>query len=585
MSGHEKKPDPFLEERQEAQQQNGVLDAVTNMTRLSVPFGPFHHRGIHFGSTNFEGYDLNDMVDIVESANPELLESAAEALVQARDAIRSAAEELQKDIGGVDWKGESNTAFTKWADSLVKTAEGIADYADVVGTQVLAASSGLASVRKSMPPRDSRPDRKTVDDIPAVAQVDGNADYTAALKAEKNRQEAINQMYRLASYYTVSADTMQSAEEPVFPKMPDVGVPGPAIVDGRGPGDGGQYAPKAPGDARVSSGESRFASAERPHTEQPSLLASGAHPDMPPKHPVGTEINSVGTLPPQEVVKPATTPPVTNVSTGQQVGPPPPGPGAVPPASPSRAGRVTRPGGTASPSTPSPEQGRATGATGSGSAARTGPAPLGQGARGATPGPVGGRITGPVGPMSQTGRGVPPGQGGVHGPVPAARGVSGGVPRPVGPVPGRFGGAAPRDLSGTPGTARPGRGGTGGNGDGVVGGRPVTGATPVHSSAKVPRGTVIGGGGVPGASPTGQGTGQRGVIGAPPPLSTRAQAARRPAAGTDGVVGVSGGRGSGAQGAGGHRDAATQRGVVENRSSAANRSRRDDRRRDVSATD
>ncbi|MEZ0161161.1 MULTISPECIES: hypothetical protein [Streptomyces althioticus group] len=584
MSGHEKKPDPFLEERQEAQQQNGVLDAVTDMTRLSVPFGPFHQRGIHFGSTNFEGYDLNDMVDIVESANPELLESAAEALVQARDAIRTAAEELHKDIGGVDWKGESNTAFTKWADSLVKTAEGIADYADVVGTQVLAASSGLASVRKSMPPRDTRTDRKTVDDIPAVAQVDGNADYTAALKAEKDRQEAINQMYRLASYYTVSADTMQSAEEPVFPKMPDVGVPGPAVTDGPGPGDGGLQPPTVLADARASTEELRFASSERPRAEQPPLLASGAHPGMPPEHPVGTEINSVGTLPPQEVVKPATAPPVTNVSAGQQAGPPPLGPGAVPLASPPGVGRATRPGGTPVSSTPPSAQGRAAGATGNGSAARTGPAPLGQGARGATPGPVGSRTTGPVGPMAQTGRGVLPGQAGAHGSGPAARGVSGGVPRPVGPVPGHLGGA-PRDSASAPGAVRSGRGAPGSSGDGVVGGRPATGATPVHSSPRLPRGTVIGGGGVPGAVPTGQVTGQRGVIGAPPPVSTRAQAARRPAAGSDGVVGASGGRVSGAQGAGGRRDAATQRGVVENRSSAANRSRRDERRRDVPATD
>lgn len=584
MSGHEKKPDPFLEERQEARQQNGVLDAVTDMTRLSAPFGPFHHRGLHFGSTNFEGYDLNDMVDIVESASPELLESAAEALVQARDAIRTAAEELQKDIGGVDWKGESRTAFTKWADSLVKTAEGIADYADVVGTQVMAASSGLASVRKSMPPRDNRTARTTVDDIPEAAQVDGNPEYTAALKAEKDRQEAINQMYRLASYYTVSADTMQSAEEPVFPKMPDVGVPAPATTHKPGPRDGGQQPLTTPGDSRVSSGESRFASAERPHAEQPPLLASGAHLDMPPRQPVGTEINSVGTLPPQEVVKLATTSPVTNVSTGQQVGPPPLGPGMVPPASPSGTGRVARPGGKPSSNTPPPAQGRAAGATGSGSAARTGPAPLGQGVRGAAPGPVGGRVTGPVGPMGQMGRGVLPGQAGVQGAGPVARGVVGGVPAPAGPLPGHLGGA-PRNPASAPGTARPGRGGPGSSGDGVVGGRPVTGATPVRNSPRLPRGTVIGGGGVSDVPPTGLGTGQRGVIGAPPSVSTRAQAARRPVADYDGVVGASGARVAGAQGNGGRRDAAAQRGVVENRSSAANRSRRDERRRDVSATD
>ncbi|MFE7985755.1 hypothetical protein ACFUZA_26805 [Streptomyces cellulosae] len=577
MSGHEKKPDPFLEERQEARQQNGVLDAVTDMTRLSVPFGPFQQRGIHFGSTNFEGYDLNDMVDIVESASPELLESAAEALVQARDAIRTAAEELQKDIGGVDWKGESNTAFTKWADSLVKTAEGIADYADVVGTQVMAASSGLASVRKSMPPRDTRTDRKTVDDIPAVSQVDGNADYTAALKAEKDRQEAINQMYRLASYYTVSADTMQSAEEPVFPKMPDVGVPKPVTEYDPAPRDGAKPSTVL-ADARTSPVESRPFVAERPRAEQPPLLAEGRHPDELPKQPVGTEINSVGTLPPQEAVKPATSPPMTSGPPAQHAGPVPLGPGTAPLVAPMKAGRAVRPGVAPIPSTPPAAQGRATGATASGSAPRTGPAPLGQVARGAAPGAAGDRATGSMG------RGALPGQAGTTGHGPATRGVVGGVPKPAGPTPG-YVGSVPRHPSAAAGATRSGLGGHGSSRDGVVGGRRVTGDTPVSSGSALPRGTVIGGSGTPGR-PTGQEAGRRGVIGPPPSASSTASTASRTAAGSGGGVSAPGGSSPGGQRRDGRRNTpGTQGGVVGNRSSAENRSRRDERRNDVSSTD
>lgn len=219
------KPNPHQEEQQDALAQNGALDAVMNMTRI-VPFGP--SRGIHFGSTNFEGYELNKMLDIVESANPELLESAGQALVDARDAIKKAAQELSDNLGGdVDWKGEARNAFTDWRDSLVTTAEGIAAYADTVGTQVMAAGSGLASVRKSMPPRDTRVNPTPVKDFVEVEKVETNDEYMAAAKVEKHRQEAINQMYRLASFYTVSAGMMGKAEEPVFPRMPDVGVPPP----------------------------------------------------------------------------------------------------------------------------------------------------------------------------------------------------------------------------------------------------------------------------------------------------------------------------------------------------------------------
>ncbi|MGC0374444.1 WXG100 family type VII secretion target [Streptomyces sp. SAI-229] len=189
MSGDKKNPDPHQEERQEALAQNGALDAFTSMTRIVNPFGGPSVRGFHFGSTSFEGYDLNDMIDIVESADPGLVDSAGEALIAARDAIKDAAGELSRNLGKIDWQGEAHTAFSDWAGSLVKTAEGIADYADVIGTQVLAAGSGLASVRKSMPPRDSRTDPKAVEDIPEAERVDSNDEYTAAVKAEGHRQE------------------------------------------------------------------------------------------------------------------------------------------------------------------------------------------------------------------------------------------------------------------------------------------------------------------------------------------------------------------------------------------------------------
>ena len=48
-----------------------------------------------FGKTDFEGHQLNDMIDLVENANPEHLTTAGHALFNARDAIRDAAKELE----------------------------------------------------------------------------------------------------------------------------------------------------------------------------------------------------------------------------------------------------------------------------------------------------------------------------------------------------------------------------------------------------------------------------------------------------------------------------------------------------------
>lgn len=582
MSG-DKKPDPYLEERQEAQAQNGALDAFTHMTRFVSPFGPFSPRGFHFGSTSFEGYDLNDMIDIVESANPALLESAAGALVSASEAIREAADELGRDIEGIDWKGESNTAFTKWATSLVKTAEGIADYADIVGTQVMAAGSGLASVRKSMPPRDNRTDPKTVDDIPEAKRVDSNDEYTAAVKAEKHRQEAINQMYRLASYYTVSAGMMQAAEEPVFPKMPDAGVPlPPGYVKPEPPEK--DRAPLTPlNDAHPAYQESRFVGAGSPRAEeQQSFLKEASVPEALPRQPVGTEINSVGTLPPQEAVKPTAVTPPTSGSAGPQGMISPLAPSAVPPAFRGAVGRTTGPSGVPAAKIPPSAQGRVGGAASSGPAARTGSGALGQTPRAAMPGSLGSRESGPLG---QAGRTALPGQAGSHGTAPMGRGVVGGVPKPAGPVPGHVSGV-PRGPMGAMGATPSSRSGPERGSDGVVGGRPVTGAVSGGNSSKLPRGTVIGGEGVSGSRATGQRPGQHGVIGAPPATSSTGQASRRSVGSSGGVVGMPNGRVPGTRNSGRTSgESEVQRGATGGRGPGTSRSRREERRDGAPASD
>ncbi|MFE6286949.1 hypothetical protein [Streptomyces sp. NPDC057877] len=556
------------QEYQEALNQNGTLDAVMTMTRLISPFGS--SRGIHFGSTNFEGYDLNDMIDIVESANPELLESAGTALVDARDAITDAAEELSKNLGKIDWQGEAHKAFSDWGDSLIKTAQGIATYADTIGTQVMAAGSGLASVRKSMPPRDNRTDRKSVDDIPEAKRDDSNEEYTAAVKAEAHRQEAINQMYRLASFYTVSAGAMGAAEEPVFPKMPDVGVPEPP--PGFGPVEPSR--PTAP-----------LSPASEPTTAQQVSAAAGAERQSPaevlsprtgvdgvvatPRQSVGTEIDSVGTLPPQEVVKPTPGVPPSPTGTTPSTGPVPPmAPTAIPPTARGPVGRATKTGGVPPTRIPPAAQGRVNtsppprGPVPPGPMGRTGTGPVPGGPTGRTPtaGPVVGRGVGPTGPMGPTGRGTTPAPAGTRGAAPVQRGIVGGKPQAMGPGIGHVGAArGPVGPMGPTGAPPSGRSSAGRPRDGVVGGRPVTSGTSGGGS-KLPRGTVIGGERTQGSASTTQKPGQRGVIGAPPAPANSGQTSRRTTGRQDGVIGTPNGRTPGTRNSGRAPDRDERRG-------------------------
>lgn len=179
------------------------------------------------GRTSFEGHELNAMIDMVENSNPEHLESAGEALWKARDAIRRAAKELKDHLKGVDWQGESGTAFRAFGTGLVAHAEKLGDFADAAGTQITVAGTGLASVKSAMPPRDGRLIRKMPDDIEFPARIEANPEYEAAVKVEKNRQEAINQVNRLASYYSVSEDVLAGQEPPRFETPLNIDMPKP----------------------------------------------------------------------------------------------------------------------------------------------------------------------------------------------------------------------------------------------------------------------------------------------------------------------------------------------------------------------
>ncbi|AXE89037.1 WXG100 family type VII secretion target [Streptomyces sp. Go-475] len=509
MSEEQEHPVPHQAEREQAAAQLGAIDMVSGATGMAqlLPFGWKVPRV--FGKTNFEGHALNAMIDMVESAKPEDLEAAGTALLNARTAIEDAAEELEGHIGRVDWEGESGEAFRKWGANLVIHARKLAAFADVAGTQVTAAAAGLASVRSAMPPRDTREDPKAVADIPTPKQIESNAEYAAAVKAEKDRQEAINQMNRLASFYAVSEEIMAGQEPPTFEPMPDVGVPKPDPSYGVPRGDGEVQSSGALAGVR----ESVVAGHDTPNRGTEHSRSGDTTPPLrkvddsaiPQDGNVGTRIDSVGTLPPQETTRPLTNAPHTVTGPSGNGGTAPPFPsGTVPPAPSGPAGRTSSFGGANGNRAPISAQGRT----------------------GTSSGTVGGR--GGSGPM---GHATTTGQSGTRGgsAAPIGRGVSGGMPRTVGgPASDRAGGAS------STGTAR---------GNGVVGGRPATGPQGATGS-RVPRGTVVGTEGNTGSrAPAGQ-IGQRGVIGAPnsTPGARPGQTARPAAGNADGVVGTPKGR-------------------------------------------
>ncbi|MFJ1802487.1 hypothetical protein [Streptomyces sp. NPDC088180] len=441
------------------------------------------------GRTSFEGHQLNALIDMVENSNPEHLESAGEALWKARDAIRRAAKELKDHLKGVDWEGESGTAFRAFGTGLVAHAEKLGDFADSAGTQITVAGTGLASVKSAMPPRDRRMIQTDVKDILFPARTETNPQYAAALEVEKNRQEAINQINRLASYYSVSEEVLAGQEPPRFEKQLAIDMPPPSdhgwfppssgTSGERSESLGSNAGPDAAG--RSVSGHSTVVAAT--NQQQSEVLGSAPLPDRG----AATEINSAA--PPQAPTTITATPPLPSptTSTGPTGMPPTTVP---PPFMNTTQGNPSRTAGPPTQRMANPQTG-----LGVGKAQPTGGGPV---AKGPSGGPPVGRPSPMAGGGSSTSR--PP-------------------VGPQSPITGRSTATGGRPVIGQGGTSAVG-GPRGGGRTGIVGGTPQSAPQGrVAASASGQRG-VIGGRGAaaatsrPGFRPA-QPSGANGVVGAP----------------------------------------------------------------------
>ncbi|MFD7290704.1 hypothetical protein [Streptomyces sp. NPDC059863] len=481
MSG-EKQPE-LTPEQQQAQDSaliQGQFTATDAFERVAAMMDGFgigfggSGPGGFFGKTSFEGAQLNAMIDLVENSKPSDLELAGEALVAAKDALNDAAKELRDYVDSVEWKGESGNEFRRFGGELATHASALATFANAAGTQMKVASTGLTSVRNSAPPRDGRAVQKKVEDFPPPERTESNPEYVKAVKVEKDRQEAINQMNRLASFYAVSEESLAGQEPPQFPRMLKANVPEPFQRSGGGSGsDGTARDAGSPGASMPPSFTGRADSGEgQSRTQALGAVTPVSVPDA------SMQIDSVMAPPP-----PTTGPNVTPVPS--PTGTPNPSGGPVPPVGPglvntSRSGTSRAPVPTGTSRTGGPPVGR-----------------LGQ------PGATGDR-------SSSAGRSAP---------TTGRPGVTGG-----GPPAGRSGGGPGQTTAGRPGTpGQPiaGRAGTGGGTgpragrtSGIVGGTPQPRSTSGSSGSRVPRGTVIGSDGTSTGRPPAGRVGQPGVIGA-----------------------------------------------------------------------
>ncbi|MFD7231297.1 hypothetical protein [Streptomyces sp. NPDC059881] len=512
------KPPLTTEEQEQAKDQEQIegqfaaTDMAEQMQDFFDVFG-FGSTGSVLGSTVFDGRKLNEMLDFLESTNPADLEHAGVALEKANIAINEAAKDLNEFVKNTDWEGEGAKEFQRYGKEVVTYAWNVGKMANAVGAQMKVASTGLTSVRNARPPRDNRVIQKDVKDFKLPEQTADNPEYQRALQVEKDRQEAINQMNRLASFYVVSQSTLAAQEAPKLPAAYKAAVPMPTGSEDNATGyesaDGRTEASRTPRPV-TSLGESGVAETA-PRTEAPGK--PGSVPDS-----TSMEIDSVATAPPPTTTGPTTAPPtaVSNPNQGSGLSTPP----LTNFGLPGRAGPAPR---TGDPRTaggqPSKAVGRA-GTTGSSqppmgrSATSTGRSPAAPNATSSGRSPM-------VGRPSATGM---PGGGTTGRP-----GTGGGSSQA--PIVGRPGGTSQPAAGRSTGTSGP----SGSRGNGIIGGTPQR-STSGSTGSRIPRGTIIGGDSPAAGRSSAARPSQAGVVGA----NSASQAARPVGRGTPSVNGVVG---------------------------------------------
>ncbi|MCM2392274.1 WXG100 family type VII secretion target [Streptomyces albipurpureus] len=424
-------------------------------------FSPLRILGSLFGTTDFEAHTHEQLLAMVEAANPKTLETLSAQLTDAAKTITQIGEDLKTYITGVPWEGEAGKAMEAWGEGAWKATLQLGTYSNVGGTWMGHAAQTLREVKQNMPPVDAT----AKGNIEAAHKFRNMPDYKELLgpaqaKVREDHAQAVQQMNKLAQSYSFSTFVIGAAEAPTFPPPPGQFVPDDQRKSRRVYRDGAEQNSRTINtgteNPRRSAQSSYAETAAKPDSTSfvppqnatETVRPSGPPGSQPTGQPVGMEIDSVDTLAPTTTTQSQT-----------------PGSGFVP-TKPEGASTVL-PGAIPPTFTRNPGGPGVVGA-GSGSATAKGVS----GGRGALPA---GQI-GSVGGIGQVGAS---GMTGSRMPIPREGGIVGG--KPVMPTTSNPTGAIPRGtVIGTEGTTGA-RGGAMGRGmagmpGGMYGGGPMGGA-------------------------------------------------------------------------------------------------------------
>lgn len=176
-------------------------------------------------ATNFENYTHQQLLSMLASADAETLRARGAQLADAAAAIKEIGESL-KDHRVTGWEGESARAFQEWVNRAGNATLRLSEYSATGGKWLTEAGQVVVEVKANMPSYDAsaaasfQAARMSHND-PDALQIGRQA----ALRLTSDHDRAVQQMTKLAQSYEASAASMEAAQVPTFPPLPDPFIP------------------------------------------------------------------------------------------------------------------------------------------------------------------------------------------------------------------------------------------------------------------------------------------------------------------------------------------------------------------------
>ncbi|GAA2386735.1 hypothetical protein GCM10010420_06960 [Streptomyces glaucosporus] len=256
----------------------------------------------------FEGKSLAALNAMVANANPKALTSRGDALNKAGSDMDKIGDELRTYIDRVKWEGQGADAFREWGQQFALETMRFAMYARTLGRHMVDAGQALTEVKAAIPEPEG------------MCYADPEKDKARQKEEEAKRQEAINQLNRLSSYYRAAGESIRGAEEPEFKPLPGenlVGAPdtsASSTTPSAGPGGSATTRETSVSAERTVSARDRAEVSPSPIADRPSPVAERPAPVV--ERPTHMTIDSVAPAPVSEARPQTANPAPSHPSTG-----------------------------------------------------------------------------------------------------------------------------------------------------------------------------------------------------------------------------------------------------------------------------